>query len=122
MDAILAHRELHHPTMMNLPNTSLNIRLEIDLSTDKKNKFVEKYQKILELPHPYDHGEDRTILAFCQSTEMMEEARNAGAMLVGGKDVIKSIEVCNLIRFRLKYAFVKYNFVIFINNLYILCN
>jgi hypothetical protein len=26
---------------------------------------------------------------------MMEEARNAGAMLVGGKDVIKSIEVYN---------------------------
>lgn len=95
LDAILAHRELHHPTMMNVPNAPLNIRLEIDLSTDKKNKFVDKYHKIIELPHPYDHGEDRTIIAFCQSTEMMEEARNAGAMLVGGKDIIKSIEVYN---------------------------
>lgn len=93
MDAILAHRELHHPSMMNIPNAPLNIRLEIDLSTDKRNKFVDKYNKIIEFPHPYDHGEDRTILAFCQSNEMMEEARNAGAMLVGGKDIIKSIEV-----------------------------
>lgn len=93
MEAILAHRELHHPTMMNIPNTPLNVRLEIDLTTDKKNKFIEKYQKMLQLPYPYDHGEDRTILAFCQTTEMMEEARNAGAMLVGGKDVIKNIEV-----------------------------
>jgi len=93
LEAILAHRELHHPTMMNVPNAPLNVRLEIDLSTDKKNKFVDKYHKIIELPHSYDHGEDRTILAFCQSTEMMEEARNAGAMLVGGKEVIKSIEV-----------------------------
>jgi len=92
MDAILAHRELHHPTMINVPDAALNIRLEIDLTTDKKNKFVDKYNKIIELPHPYDHGEDRTILAFCQSTSMMEEARNAGAMLVGGKDIIKSIE------------------------------
>lgn len=93
MDAILAHRELHHPTMMNTLNTPLNVRFEIDLTTDKKNKFVDKYNKIIELPNPYDHGEDRPILAFCQSNEMMEEARSAGAMLVGGKDIIKNIEV-----------------------------
>ncbi|XP_050437374.1 50S ribosomal protein L1 [Adelges cooleyi] len=92
VDAILAHRELHHPSMMNVPDAPLNIRLEIDLATDKKNKFVSKYSQIIGLPHPYDHGEDRTILAFCQSAEMMEEARSAGAMLVGGKDVIKQIE------------------------------
>ncbi|XP_027843641.1 50S ribosomal protein L1 [Aphis gossypii] len=92
LEAILAHRELHHPTMINMPNAPLNVRFEIDLTTDKKNKFVDKYHKIIELPHPYDHGEDRTIIAFCQSAEMMDEARNAGAMLVGGKDVIKSIE------------------------------
>lgn len=94
LDAILAHRELHHPSMLNMPTAPLNVRLEIDLTTDKKNKFVDKYNKIIQLPHPYDHGEDRTILAFCQTNEMMEEARNAGAMLVGGKDIIKSIEVC----------------------------
>lgn len=99
MDAILAHKELHHPTMINVPDAPLNVRLEIDLTTDKKNKFVDKYHKIIELPHPYDHGEDRTILAFCQTTQMMEEARNAGALLVGGKDVIKSIEVLCLIYF-----------------------
>lgn len=93
LEAILAHRELHHPSMINVPNAPLNIRLEIDLTTDKKNKLVDKYNKILELPYGYDHGEDRTILAFCQSSQMMEEARSAGAMLVGGKDVIKSIEV-----------------------------
>lgn len=79
--------------MTNVPNAPLNVRFEIDLATDKRNKFVDKYHKIIELPHPYDHGEDRTILAFCQSTEMMEEARSAGALMVGGKDVIKSIEV-----------------------------
>lgn len=100
LDAILAHRELHHPSMLNMPSAPLNVRLEIDLATDKKNKFVDKYNKIIQLPHPYDHGEDRTILAFCQTNEMMEEARNAGAMLVGGKDVIKSIEVCNYLFFR----------------------
>lgn len=99
MDAILAHKELHHPSMINVPDATLNVRLEMDLTTDKKNKFVDKYHKIIELPYPYDHGEDRTILAFCQSTKMMEEARNAGAMLVGGKDVIKSIEVLSFIYF-----------------------
>lgn len=93
MDAILAHRELHHPTMLNVPEAPLNIRFELDLSTDKKNKFVDKYHKMIELPHSYNHGEDRTILAFCQTNEMINEARNAGALLVGGKDVIKGIEV-----------------------------
>lgn len=99
MEAILAHKELHHPSMMNIPDAPLNVRMEMDLTTDKRNKFVDKYHKIIELPHPYDHGEDRTILAFCQNPQMMEEARNAGAMLVGGKDVIKSIEVLSLIYF-----------------------
>lgn len=99
IDAILAHQELHHPTMMNEPNAPLNVRFEIDLTTDKKNKFVDKYHKIIELPHPYDHGENRTILAFCQSAEMMEQARNAGALIVGGKDIIKSIEVYSFLNY-----------------------
>jgi large subunit ribosomal protein L1 len=108
LDAILAHKELHHPSMINVPDAPLNVRLEMDLTTDKKNKFVDKYHKIIELPYPYDHGEDRTILAFCESTKMMEEARNAGAMLVGGKDVIKSIEVLCFIYFTYTTLFTCY--------------
>jgi len=59
----------------------------------KKTKFVDAFTRIICLPHMFDHGQDRKILAFCKSSEMEDIARNAGAQYAGGKQLIKQIQV-----------------------------
>lgn len=44
------------------------------------------------MPYKFDHGEERTILAFAKDTKLQEDAKKAGAHLVGGVDLIKEIQ------------------------------
>lgn len=41
----------------------------------------------------FDHGQNRKVLAFCKSSEMQDIAKNTGAHLAGGKQLIKQIQV-----------------------------
>lgn len=59
----------------------------------KKTKFVDTFTKIACLPHSFDHGQSRKILAFCKAPETQDIAREAGALSVGGKELIKQIQV-----------------------------
>lgn len=90
--AIQSHRETHHPTMLNLPTAPINAFIELDMQGTKKTKFVDAFTKITCLPHPFDHGQSRTILAFCKTPEVQDVAREAGAQYAGGKELIKQIQ------------------------------
>jgi ribosomal protein L1 len=46
------------------------------------------------IPHEYSHGEDRSILVFCKTQELKDQANAAGATLVGDVDIVKKVEVC----------------------------
>ncbi|XP_017882817.1 uncharacterized protein LOC108626589 [Ceratina calcarata] len=92
-EAIKCHRELHHPTMMNKPNVPLTAIIDLDLKREKKNRFVEKFARVVDTPHTFKQvGELRTVLAFCKSPTEQENARNAGADFVGGAELIKQIQ------------------------------
>ena len=49
------------------------------------------------MPHKFEIGEHRTILAFAKTPEQQEEAREAGATFVAGTDIIRLIRVLMLI-------------------------
>ncbi|KAL6434108.1 hypothetical protein ACFW04_005922 [Cataglyphis niger] len=91
-EAIQNHRETHHPTMYNLPNAPINAFIELDMQGVKKTKFVDAFSRIACLPHSFDHGQRRKILAFCKTPEVQEIAREAGAQYAGGKELIKQIQ------------------------------
>ncbi|EFN65697.1 39S ribosomal protein L1, mitochondrial [Camponotus floridanus] len=91
-EAIQSHREIHHPTMYNLPNALLNAFIELDMQGSKKTKFVPAFTRIACVPHSFDHGQSRKILAFCKSPEVQQIARTAGAQYAGGKELIKQIQ------------------------------
>lgn len=59
----------------------------------KKNKFVESFSRIISIPHAFSQDQNRKILAFCKSPEMQNIAIDAGAQFAGGKDLIKKIQV-----------------------------
>ncbi|CAL7937467.1 unnamed protein product [Xylocopa violacea] len=92
-EAIEYHRELHHPTMLNAPNAPINAFIELNMQCEKKNKFVEKFSKIIDTPHIFKSGEDeKKTLVFCKDQKQQEKATDAGADFVGGTELVKKIQ------------------------------
>ncbi|XP_043678219.1 50S ribosomal protein L1 isoform X1 [Vespula pensylvanica] len=95
-EAVECHRETHHPTLLNCPNSKVNAKIELNLETEKKGKFIGAFTRIIDYPHCFGHGETRNIIAFSSKQEVIEKALEAGATLAGGKDLIKSIKAGDL--------------------------
>ncbi|CAB0008923.1 unnamed protein product [Nesidiocoris tenuis] len=91
-DAIECIRETHHPELYNVPDAPVAVFIEMDMTGVKKNKYVDPFSKIAGISHPFNHNEKRSVLAFCKTPELKNEAEVNGATLVGDVDVIKKIE------------------------------
>ncbi|XP_058795094.1 large ribosomal subunit protein uL1m isoform X2 [Phymastichus coffea] len=90
-EAIESHREYFHPTMFNMPDTLVNIYVELNMQGVKKTKPVETFHSIVPVRHNFDHGEVRQILVFCKTENEVKEVLDNGAALAGGSDIIKLI-------------------------------
>lgn len=66
VEAIQAHRETHDPTMYDVPNAPLNILIEMNMQGEKKTRFVANFSKLAKIEYPFDHGEERQVLAFAK--------------------------------------------------------
>ncbi|XP_030376191.1 uncharacterized protein LOC115625313 [Scaptodrosophila lebanonensis] len=91
VEAIKCHRETHHPSMYNVTNAPLNVEIELNMQGEKATRFVDNFQRMAMIPHKFDHGEDRKIIVFTKGNDEIAEAREAGASLVGGVELIKDI-------------------------------
>ncbi|XP_055850966.1 39S ribosomal protein L1, mitochondrial [Episyrphus balteatus] len=90
-EAIQCHRETHDPSMYNVPNAPLDVEIELNMQAEKANRFVDNFNRMAMIPHKFDHGDERKILAFTKENHLIAEARQAGASLVGGVELIKDI-------------------------------
>lgn len=106
LDAIQFHRETNHPSVYNCPDLFLIARMELDMSLDKKNRYLDNFTRILVLPHNFDLQPVRKVLALCQTEEGQKAATEAGAELVGGLDLVKKIQVSS---FLLTWPFCGFN-------------
>lgn len=119
-EAIECHRETHHPTCYNLPNAFINAYIELDmhvrifskfifhyqstfqyhnyqfflLQGEKPTKMIEAFTRTVNVPHAFDHGENRTVIAFAKTPELLQLADKAGAAVSGDIQLIKKIQVC----------------------------
>jgi large subunit ribosomal protein L1 len=91
-EAVQCHRETHHPDMYNEPNASLHVHIELNMQGEKKTRFVENFNRIAAVPFKFEHGEERTIVAFSKDVAVQKEALDAGAELAGGVELIKQIQ------------------------------
>ncbi|XP_055642447.1 39S ribosomal protein L1, mitochondrial [Toxorhynchites rutilus septentrionalis] len=91
-EAIQCHRETHHPTMYNLPNAPLHAHIELNMQAEKITRFVDNFQRMVAIPHSFEHGENRNVIVFAKGQEILKEATDAGAALVGGIELIKEIQ------------------------------
>lgn len=78
--------------MYNVPNAPIIARIEINMQGEKSTKFVENFHRMAPIDHKFDHGEERSILAFTKGQENIEEARKAGATVAGDANLVKSIQ------------------------------
>ncbi|XP_044262259.1 39S ribosomal protein L1, mitochondrial [Tribolium madens] len=90
--AVTNHRETHHPDMYNEPGACLGVRIELNMQGEKATRFVEDFTRIVSIPFKFDHGEERSIIAFAKTPPALKEALDAGAQLAGGVDLIKQIQ------------------------------
>ena len=59
---------------------------------EKVTRFVEDFSRIAAIPHKFEHGDERAIIAFSKTASVRQEALDAGAQLAGGVDLIKQIQ------------------------------
>ncbi|KRX89093.1 39S ribosomal protein L1, mitochondrial [Trichinella pseudospiralis] len=90
-DALALHRELQSPSMYSNPSALLRLRLDLNMTLEKKTKFVEQSKQFIAMPHPFQHGQKRTILAFAKDPHIQVIANEAGAEITGGPDIVKKI-------------------------------
>lgn len=66
VDAIQNHKDLHDPTMYDVPNAMLHLTVEMDMVGDKPTRLVSNFQKLVDIKYPFDHGQTRSILVFAK--------------------------------------------------------
>lgn len=91
-EAIQCHKETHHPTMYNVPNAPVIAHIELNMQGEKVTRFTENFHRMAPVQHKFNHGQDRSILVFAKGQENLEEARAAGATMVGGAELVKEIQ------------------------------
>lgn len=90
-EALDMHRELQSPSIYNNPNAPIRLRLELNMTTERQTKMVTGSDEIVPVPHPFNHNEKRTILAFANDVKLQELAVESGAEMALGQDTIKKI-------------------------------
>nr|CAG4647161.1 EOG090X089S [Megafenestra aurita]SVE92466.1 EOG090X089S [Megafenestra aurita] len=91
-DAVQFHRETHHPTCYNSPDSLITMKVELDMKLEKKNRYMDNFSRIFLIPHRFEYQPVRKIMAFCKAQDTQEEAVKGGADAVGGLDLIKRIQ------------------------------
>ncbi|XP_076678660.1 mitochondrial ribosomal protein L1 [Andrena cerasifolii] len=104
-EALECHRETHHPTMYNKPDAHVKAFIELDMQREKKTKVLDKFTRLVDTPYAFQTFEDRSILAFCKTSDGVQAAKDAGASFVGGTELIKQIQAGD-------FPYKEYNYVV----------
>ncbi|XP_054166743.1 50S ribosomal protein L1-like [Oppia nitens] len=91
-DAIEMYRETHDETGYNETNSMLETTVELDLRTKKKTKFCDAFKGIVSYPNKFEYKANRRIIAICKKDEDKFDAKEAGADVVGGQEIIKMLK------------------------------
>jgi len=91
-EAVLMLREHHHPTMLNMPDALVWVRLELNMQGSKKEKFIDAFSVMTPVAHPFERGvAEKSVLVFVQNPDAAKAAEAAGAARVGGLELVEDI-------------------------------
>lgn len=88
-EAIAMHRETHHETQLDVPDSYVNAHIELSMSLSKKNRYLDSFTDVVKLPHVFDSQQERNLLVISRNEETINYARQAGVGLAVGPEIIK---------------------------------
>lgn len=88
------HRQAVHPDVLNKPDSLVQATIELNLKMKlKKKRYIEKLESTVCYPHPFKYEiRQRKIVALCKNEADQQAARDAGAIIVGGMDVVEQLK------------------------------
>lgn len=95
LDEILElHRQVCHPDILDQPDTLVSAVVELNLKMKiKKKKFIERIESTVCYPHVFKYQiKPRKIVALCKDEADQQAARDAGAIIVGGMEVVDQLK------------------------------
>ncbi|VDN40523.1 unnamed protein product, partial [Gongylonema pulchrum] len=92
-EALKMHRVMQQPSIYNNPNARVRLRMELNMTTEKKTKMVADSEELVPVPYPFKHNEKRSILAFANAQSNRDAAVEAGAEIALGPDMIKKTKM-----------------------------
>jgi len=91
-EALACLRQHYHPTMLNDSNAIVKLKIEFNMMTGKKDKYIEPFSKMVPLFHSFERGVvEKSVLVFAKTIEEQNAAVEAGAKKAGGSDLIDDI-------------------------------
>ena len=78
--------------MLNIPDAMVFAKLEFNMSTAKKDKYLDGFSKMIPIYHPYERGvAEKHILVFCRQPQEIADPEAAVAKKAGGPDLVQDI-------------------------------
>ncbi|CAK9296305.1 unnamed protein product [Gordionus sp. m RMFG-2023] len=92
-EAIIAHKDVASPAIYDNLDGLFYIKMLLNMNTSKKNKPLTPFSGILLYKNPFDFPMkfNNRILAFAHKLSEQEMASEAGALITGGKELVKKI-------------------------------
>ncbi|XP_014676708.1 PREDICTED: 39S ribosomal protein L1, mitochondrial-like [Priapulus caudatus] len=91
-DAVARLADVNAPEMYDNMDGYLYLKLHLDMRMEKKNKFLDAFKRTVMMPNYFEVKEEKTVLVLCKSLADQTKARDLGATLVGGTEIIKQLE------------------------------
>lgn len=88
-EAIMSHRQTHHPTMYDLPDADVDMFLELKEKT--KKKMSNQLPKVFYVPHTFVENTDKNIVAFIKNAQSLPPKLTEN-ILCGGRELVKEFE------------------------------
>lgn len=97
-ECIEFHRQAVHPTVLNLPDSIVEARIELNLKLkQKKKKYIERFASTLCYPYFFTSTlRPRKIIALSKDDIDQVEAKKAGAFISGGMDLINLLKTSQI--------------------------
>lgn len=87
-EAVEQFRLTHHPEIYNLPDSLVYLYMELSMATEKKTRFLAEVSQVVTVPHPFSSGQHRSVAVLTDDPAQQHAAREAGAGLVAGREVV----------------------------------
>eukprot|EP00093_Oithona_nana_P008904 08904.XXX_29256_32054_1 [CDS] Oithona nana genome sequencing. len=91
-EAIVNLKQICHPSMKNDPDAMVHVKIELDMRSTKKDRYLDAFTKMIPIVKAYDRNvPDRQVMCFVPNEEMRLEVLQAGAVMAGGADLIMEV-------------------------------